>query len=152
MSGFISFATAASAFATSSAARSSGAFTSVASSQPIASACRSASRARAAPTVTTETTVLASWSFRSSASSIAYSSYGEIDQVTPSVAIDRPSAPTFTRTVESGTCLRQTRNLISAPLRRSLGQAGRDQLEDVDRLDLLGDALRADALLQHDQT
>ena len=77
----------------------------MASSQPMASACRSASRDRAGPTVTTLTVVEASASLRSSAISIAYSSYGEIDQVMPSVAMLFPSAPTFTRTVESGTCL-----------------------------------------------
>ena len=53
---------------------------------------------------TTATIVVGSASLRSSAISIAYSSYGEIDQVMPSVTIDVPSGATFTRTVESGTC------------------------------------------------
>src|SRR6185503_18939171 len=115
-SGFASFTTAARAFATSRPLTLSSAVTSVASSQPIASACRSASRDRAGPTVTTETVLDGSPSLCSSASSIAYSSYGEIDQVIPSVATDLPSAATFTRTVESGTCFRQTRNFISDDL------------------------------------
>ena len=92
--------------------------TRVASSQPIASACRSASRARAGPSVTTLTVVPWFASLCSSASSIAYSSYGEIAQVMPSVAMVFLSAPTFTRTVESGTCFTQTRSFIGLdPLR-----------------------------------
>src|SRR5512140_2395344 len=39
-----------------------------------------------------------------------------MDQVMPSVAMDFPSPPTFTRTVESGTCFRQTRNFMSHDL------------------------------------
>src|SRR5688500_1458654 len=115
-SGFASFATAACVFAMSRPPAFSSAVTSVASSQPIASAWRSASRERAGPTVTTLTVVDGSPSLCSSASSIAYSSYGEIDQVMPSVATDFPSAATLTRTVESGTCFRQTRNFTSDDL------------------------------------
>src|SRR5207245_9167102 len=128
--------------------------TSEASSQPIASAWRSASRDRAGPMVTTATTVEASASFRSSAISIAYSSYGEIDQVTPSVLIDLPSAATETRTVESGTCLSGIRIFTtdcrpSGPLAL---EPPRDELQNVHRADLLLHALCPDALLEHDQT
>ena len=86
--------------------------TSVASSQPIASAWRSASFVRGPPTLITLTTVSAAVSLCSSASSIAYSSYGEMDHVTPSVTTDLPSGATFTRVVESGTCLTQMRIFI----------------------------------------
>src|SRR6266542_3618733 len=128
--------------------------TRVASSQPIASAWRRASFARGPPTVTTLTTVSGCPSLCSSASSMAYSSYGEIDHVTPSVTTDLPSGATFTRVVESGTCFRQTRIFIGSVRshrRASIGQPRRDELEDVDRSQLLLDPLRAHPLVEHDQ-
>ena len=112
-SGFSSSTTPFSAFAMPSGPSPSAPspVTSVASSQPIASACRSASFARGPPSVTTLTTESGAVSLCSRASSIAYSSYGEMDQVIPSVTIERPSGATFTRVVESGTCLMQMRSL-----------------------------------------
>ena len=112
-SGFSSSTTVRSAFAIPSgpSASAPSPVTSVASSQPIASAWRSASFARAPPTVTTLTTASGAVSLCSSASSIAYSSYGEIDHVTPSVTIERASGATLTRVVESGTCLMQMSTL-----------------------------------------
>ena len=103
--------TAASARAVVRLSAASGAASSrwIARSAPIARQERRVSLTRSGPSETATTSPWPRFSLIRSASSTAYSSYGDTIHVTPVVSMVRGSLPTFTWVAVSGTCLTITR-------------------------------------------